>query len=229
MDQNEQPQENQQPQPELQQTKPGLKKTYILLIVFIVVIGIILGAIISRNNNPVTKPNTQQSATSFPIQILIATPTNTPIPSLRPTDLIVNGKRQYSNKLDMGIAFLYPEKWNLQEDLVDHLITIRNPDNKYQYLSLEKPFDGAGQQEVPLNSENIQVGGFNATLGVYNYCGGSTFAMGKCNKIYGYVYTSIVEHDNWWVFTGPDISTKEGMQDQLDMIKEILSSVRFIK
>lgn len=228
MDQNEQAPEN-QPQIELEQPKNGWNKTYIILIAFIVVAGITLGAMISRKNTSTTILNTQQTATYSSTPTSIVSATNTPTPTLRPTDPVISGKKQYSNKTDMGITFQYPELWNLKEDLVNHLVTIRNPYNKNEYLSLEKPFDSAGQQEDPLYSESIQVNGVTTTLGVYSYCGPSTLAMKKCNKTYGYVYIYIGYNDILWILTGPDIPTKEGMQDQLKLVKEILTSVRLIR
>lgn len=240
MDQNEGQQEN-QAQPSLEQPKQGLNKTYVILFVFIVGVGIALGVAISRKNTSIPTLNTQQTNTYFLTPTIRPTRRPEPTPTIRPTDPVVNAKKQYHGQ-NSGVTFRYPVDLEVLDEYIgpadDHSkyeidVWIGKPENKeknlYDFHVHKNRFDGAGSNAKELYKEAIMVDDIQTELTLYNECNWEE----TCKKTDpAYAAISFNRKGDFYEFGSNNIQTKDVQTDKdaqniLILFKEIISTVKF--
>ena len=187
-------------------------------------LGILLGQFMNQSQTTI-KTNFSPTArlTSMPLSI----------PAVRIADPIVNGKRRYSTK-GFGITFDYPKEWSVKEEFIDDFSDGKNESHVQVgnlYITRNQHPDGPGDSSPVLYSENISIDQSQGELVIKGYCWNEEILgiSEKCNKVYGRMSIIIDEVDNYWSFEGPDVATREDIQKELQPIRELLASVKFVK
>lgn len=143
-------------------------------------------------------------------------------------------KKKYTNP-NARIEFDYSNNWALTSEFThpkqdEAVIWLKNLSKGDDIFWFERNrSDGAGGFGAVIYTEPVRIDGIETKLSVRNHCWTEEMHIfeEKCEKVFGFAYIELNHGDDFWEFSGPDILTREDMQEKLKLVREIISTVKF--